>query len=605
MEEIIIYTAGNPDLYPIEYYDADTETYQGVIPKLLNQFSEQSNYKIKYYNKNSKDERAQLAANRQVDIISGCVESESFEHTEEDSIVVFKTVKNGKPVSYRLFISDAAPESLKADLQNYFSGVTEEMKTGILVDVKEHTPIKSWQLIQTSLISLSLAVLILLTAVILLVRKYRRKLKKYEQNKETDEVTGIGNTDHLVRYYNSLVNDKNRVLYSMFCFYVDTDRMERMSSHQETNEFLKYTAVVLQDYTSETDVLARVSDVGFILLKLSEGQDIDEWVIPALNRIRSFSENNGKAYSCDIAAGVYPLKSDDRDLNEMIFNSWQSAMSAYREKLDYKICSDEMIDHFIEERRLQADINRGFENEEFLLYIQFYVDAHTYQIVGGEALSRWQHPEKGFLTPERFVPLMEREDLISRMDYYSLEKACAFLDRLYKRGIENFFISCNFSRKTFSSADFIDDCKKIIGKHKFARKMLVFEITESASVRNISQVHKNANALKELGIRILLDDFGEGFTSFFDLHEYPVDGLKLDKNLVDNINTEKGNAILKAMSRIGHELNIAIMAEGIESDEQIEELQKIDCDIIQGFRFHYPIPEWEAQSEILKQKQKQ
>ena len=108
----------------------------------------------------------------------------------------------------------------------------------------------------------------------------------------------------------------------MFCFYVDTDRMERMSSHQETNEFLKYTAVVLQDYTSETDVLARVSDVGFILLKLSQGQDIDEWMIPALDRIRSFSENNGKAYSCDIAAGVYPLKSDDRDLNEMIFNSF-------------------------------------------------------------------------------------------------------------------------------------------------------------------------------------------------------------------------------------------------------------------------------------------
>lgn len=604
MEEIIIYVAGNPNIYPIEYYDADTETYQGVIPKLLKQFSEQSKYEIKYYNKNSKDERAQLAANRQVDLISGCVGAESFEHTDSESIVVFETVKNGKPVSYKLFISDVAPESLKADLQNYFSGVTEETKTGILVDVKEHTLIKSWKFVQTSLISLSLAVLILITALILLVRKYRRKTKKYEQNKETDEITGIGNTDHLVRYYNSLVNDKNRVLYSMFCFYVDTDRMERMSSHQETNEFLKYTAVVLQDYTSETDVLARVSDVGFILLKLSQGQDIDEWMIPALDRIRSFSENNGKAYSCDIAAGVYPLKSDDRDLNEMIFNSWQSAMSAYREKLDYKICSDEMIEHFIEERSLQADINRGFENKEFLLYIQFYVDAHTYQIVGGEALSRWQHPEKGFLTPERFVPLMEREDMISRMDYYSLEKSCAFLDRLYKRGIENFFISCNFSRKTFSSADFINNCKEIIGKYKFVRKMLVFEITESASVRNISQVNKNANELKELGIRILLDDFGEGFTSFFDLHEYPVDGLKLDKNLVDNITTEKGNAILKAMSRIGHELNLTIMAEGIESDEQITELQKIDCDIIQGFRFYYPIPEWEAQTEILKQKRK-
>ncbi len=603
MEEIIIYVAGNPDLYPMEYYDEDTETYQGVIPQLLEQFSKQSNYKIIYYNKVSKDERAQLAANRQVDLISGCVDAESFEHTDNDSIVVFETVKNGKPVSYKLYFSDVAPKSLKADLQNYFAGVTQEVKTGILVDVKEHTPIKSRSLILDSIISLSLAVLILITAVILLVRKYRHKLKIYEQNKETDEITAIGNTDHLVRYYNSLLNDKNRILYSMFCFYVDTDRMERMSSHQETNEFLKYTAMILQDYTLETDVLARVSEVGFILLKLSEGQDIDEWIIPALERIRSFSENNGKAYSCDIAAGVYHLKSDDRDLNEMIFNSWQSAMSAYREKLDYKICSDEMVNRFIEERKLQADISRGFENEEFLLYIQFYVDAHSYKIVGGEALSRWQHPEKGFLTPERFVPLMEREDMISRMDYYSLEKACSFLDKLSQEGVKNFFLSCNFSRKTFSSADFVKECKGIIEKHKFDRKMLVFEITESTSVRNISQVHKNANELKELGIRILLDDFGEGFTSFFDLQEYPVDGLKLDKNLVDNINTEKGKTILKSMAGIGHELNLTILAEGIERDEQITELQKIDCDIIQGFRFHYPIPEWEAQSEILQQKQ--
>ncbi len=602
MEEIIIYVAGNPDLYPIEYYDADTETYQGLIPELLNQFSKQSKYKIKYYNKNSKDERTQLAANRQVDLISGCVGNESFEHTENESIVVFETLKNDKTVSYRLYFSDVAPESLKEDLQSYFSGVTQEVKTGILVDVKEQIPIKSWSLIHTSIITLSLAVLILFTAVILLIRKYRHKVKNYEQNKEIDEITAIGNIDYLVRYYNSLLNDKNRILYSMFCFYVDTERMERISSHQETNEFLKYTAMILQDYASETDVLARVSDVGFILLKLSEGQNIDEWIIPALERIRSFSENNGKAYSCDIAAGVYSLKSDDRDLNEMIFNSWQSAMSAYRDKLDYKICSDEMVDHLIEERKLQADISRGFENHEFLLYIQFYVDVHTYKIVGGEALSRWQHPEKGFLTPEHFVPLMEREDMISRMDYYSLEKVCVFLEKLSKVGVENFFVSCNFSRKTFSSVDFVKNCKEIIDKYQFDRKMLVFEITESTSVRNISQVHKNANSLKELGIRILLDDFGEGFTSFFDLQEYPVDGLKLDKKLIDNINTEKGKTILKSMARIGHELNLTIMAEGIENDEQIKELQKINCDIIQGFRFHYPIPEWEAQKQILKQK---
>ena len=107
--------------------------------------------------------------------------------------------------------------------------------------------------------------------------------------------------------------------------------------------------------------------------------------------------------------------------------------------------------------------------------------------------------------------------------------------------------------------------------------------------------------MKDMGIRIALDDFGEGFTSFFDIQEYPLDGLKLDKSLIDNLGTNPGDVILRAMIQVGHELGITVLAEGVETDEQIRILKEMNCDVIQGFRFHYPIPEWEARKELMEQ----
>ena len=258
------------------------------------------------------------------------------------------------------------------------------------------------------------------------------------------------------------------------------------------------------------------------------------------------------------------------------------------------------MDKFIEERQLQSSIERAFAKNEFELYIQFYVDAYNFKIVGGEALTRWNHPQKGILMPSVFIPLMEREKTITRLDYYCLKEVCSFLDDLAKENIDTFFVSCNFSRETFAATDFTDNVKKIIDEYTFPRELLILEITESTSVKDSAQVRKNIIELKEYGVRIALDDFGEGFTSFYDLQKYPIDGIKLDKGLVDYILTPSGISILKAMIQVGHELNMTILAEGVETDEQVKTLQEINCDVIQGFRFFQPLPKWEANKQIAE-----
>lgn len=598
-EKEIIYVAGNPNAYPLEYYDEDAGVYQGVIPELLRQFSQQSSYQMIYYQGGTQDQRAQLAKNRQVDILSGYTQTDEAPSYSQP-VTVFNSVWEGEQSTYQIYVSDVAPEALKSQLESYFASVGEETLSGVAVHAAVQYPTP--HALYWSLAGLGLAAAALAAAVILLVRRYRKMLRKAEQSIETDEVTGIGNAEYLTRYYMQFVLDKNRILYKLCYFYVDTDQLRRLSSSEETNEFLRYVATLLQEYTGDSDILARVSDQGFVLVKLSGSAQADEeWLTSLIARARAYSEKYQKPFDVNLSAGIYPIKASDRDLNEMVFNAGQSARAAAQNGMGYMVCSDQMLQQFVEERRLQASIERALSHQEFELYLQFYLDCDAHRIVGGEALSRWQHPEKGLLAPDRFVPMMEREGKISKLDYYSLEKVCAFMEELVRLGIDTFFISCNFSRDTFAAADFVDNCKRIMGQYSFPRELLIFEITESTSSKNTSQLQQNAIALKEYGVKIALDDFGKGFTSFYDLQLYPIDGIKLDKSLIDNLGTERGNAILKAMVHVGHELGITILAEGVETDAQVEVISRLHCDVLQGFRFFYPMPHWEAKKKILQQ----
>ena len=592
-EKTLIYVAGNPDAYPLEYFDKDTQTYAGVIPELLAEFSDQSTYEIVYYEADGTDHREELAQQKQVDLFSGYEAEE--EQLENTGVVTLFPGEN----AYTLYFTEAAPDAFQSNLRAYLEQVSPAEVTGLLMASVETPP--NTQGMYWTMGAMGAALLVMAAVLLLTVRRYRRRLKESQQNVETDETTGLGNMEYLERYYKQYINDKNRILYQAVYFYVDTDRLRRLSSGQETDEFLRYCAIVLGEYTQDSDILARVSEHGFIMLKLTGGTDkTDAWLTAILDRIHDYAKLYGKPYETNIYAGIYALRAEDRDLNEIIFQDSQGAYGAEKEDCRYLRCSKGMMDQFMQERHLQASIEQAFAQKEFQLYIQFYVDAANFAVVGGEALSRWKHPQKGVLLPSMFIPLMEREKMISRFDYYCLKEVCFFLKGLLKEGVDTFFVSCNFSRDTFAAADFVQKVQEIMNGFTFPRELLILEITESVSVRNAVQIRQNIIALKKYGVRVALDDFGEGFTSFYDLQKYPIDGIKLDKGLVDHVTTPIGTAILKAMIQVGHELNMTILAEGVETDEQVRAQQEIHCDVIQGFRFSHPMPQWEANAQIIQ-----
>lgn len=598
-EEILIYVAGNPDAYPVEYYDTGKEEYAGLIPELLEEFSVESAYEIRYYAPGEEDQREDLSRNRQVDLISGCDGSEELSHVEGEEIPVLLAELEGEETSYCLYVSETAPDGFDQDLREFLSETSQAEKTGILIQAAAGDARVVHRGALWAVGGLVCTVVVLLVAIAVLIRRQKKRLEDMRREREVDEVTGIGNTEHLFRYYQTYVQDRNRILYRMFYFYFDAERMEKTGGHKELVEFSRCTALVLQEYLSDGDILARVSDGGFALLRLSAGED-KEWFLPAIQKIRGMMGREGMVCAGDMSVGIYQLKAGDRDMNEILFNASQSAQSAYREGVEYRYCTEELISNAQEERQLQADVGRGLEDGEFRLCIQYYVDSEKGRIVGGEALSRWEHPEKGQLSPACFVPLMEKEGLTSRLDYYCLDKVCAFLEDLRRAGREDFFVSCNFSRETFSEGDFVKKCEDIIGKYQFERELLIFEITESAMMRNFEVAEKNIRKMKKMGIRIVLDDFGEGFTSFFDIQEYQLDGLKLGKGLIDRLGTRAGDIIIRAMIWVGHELGLTVLAEGVENEDQVRILQGMHCDVIQGFYYYQPLPDWEAKRLIMR-----
>lgn len=597
-DKVIVYVAGNPDAYPLEYYDADSQTYEGVIPRLLRQFSAESQYEVTYYQTHGRDKREHLAQNRQVDILSGYADGDAIP-ADTQTVTLFQTTCDGVQSAYYLCFTETASESLKAELETFLGSVAQEEVSGLLVDTAAVTPSYAGNYLAIG--TLSLAVAVLLAFLGLQKRKYNKKLKKVEKLIEYDEVTGLCNLNYLKQQYPVLTNEANRVLYSLFYFSIDANWLHQLGGREEADDFRRYCASVLQSYAADTDILIRESDSGFVMLRyFSDMQNVGQWLAPILSRIREYTPKHGKAEEVRIAVGVYPLKADDSDLDRVLSNTSHGVYKAESDRTDYVICSDKMLREFADEKKFLDDIGRALERHEFQLYIQFFVGAKSHRIVGGESLSRWNHPAKGILDPMFFVPLMEREKLIDELDYYCLREVCDFLESLKESGVDTFFISCNFSRQTFASPNFVERCKEIIDQYHFPRKLLVFEITESAFARDILQIKQNISALKEYGVGLSLDDFGDGATTIHDLQNYPVDVVKLDKVLIDHIKEENGSAILRAVMQVSHELNIAVLAEGVETDEQVQALQKMDCDMIQGFRFYYPVPDWDAKQKILE-----
>lgn len=260
-------------------------------------------------------------------------------------------------------------------------------------------------------------------------------------------------------------------------------------------------------------------------------------------------------------------------------------------KASYEVFDADMHTQVVDRLQLETDLRRAIEQQELEVYYQPIIDSYTCQIVGFEALLRWQHPVQGWISPVEFIPIAEETGLIVRLGDWTLHQACQQMKTWQQQftACEAMSISVNLSSRQFFQADFLQQVEQVLFQTELAPQNLKLEITESIFMNPGEPTRAKLKRLKQSGVQLSIDDFGTGYSSLSYLHRFPIDTLKIDRSFVQRLEPNRSSEIVEAIVALAHKLGMAVVAEGVETVEQLHQLRKIGCEQVQGFLFSRPV----------------
>jgi diguanylate cyclase (GGDEF)-like protein len=250
---------------------------------------------------------------------------------------------------------------------------------------------------------------------------------------------------------------------------------------------------------------------------------------------------------------------------------------------------------------MEKEIRDGFENNEFVLHYQPQLNLLNNRIEGFEALVRWQHPDRGLLQPASFLPDIESLNLLSELDSYVLEEACQSVARWYKIYSRRVTVAVNITAVEFQDPKLIKNIQALLYKYQIPPKCLDLEITENVVITEMETAMNTIVILQNMGIKVSIDDFGTGYSSLAYLRRLPIDKIKIDKSFIDEVASNDSDfTIVKSMVELSHGLGKRVLAEGVETDEQLRLLRNIGCDAVQGYYVSKPIPESDLKKYFIR-----
>jgi diguanylate cyclase (GGDEF)-like protein/PAS domain S-box-containing protein len=425
-------------------------------------------------------------------------------------------------------------------------------------------------------------------------KTYERRL---EWQATHDALTGLANRSLLQDRLELAIRRAAEEVTQVAVIFVDLDRFKLINDtlgHQVGDELLQIIARRLQLCVRGADTIARQGGDEFVLVtsgapgKYPAGRTL-ELITQAVAEPCTVG---GREYqlTCSIGVALYPQ--DGRDAETLLKHA-DSAL--YRAKdngrNNIQFFTRELTARLAQRLELEGRLRRALEREQFELYFQPRVDLGSGRIVGAEALLRWHCPEQGLILPGHFVPLAEETGLIVPLGSWVLRAACQQLRAWLDAGLDPGIVSVNISAEQFRSGDLPATVAAILAATGVAAGHLELEITESAVMHDAPRLLEMLNELKWLGLRISIDDFGTGYSSLAYLRRFPVDHLKIDRSFVSDLAHSAGDStIVRSIVALGHSLGLRVVAEGVESAEQLELLQQIHCDEVQGFHLGRPMP---------------
>jgi EAL domain-containing protein (putative c-di-GMP-specific phosphodiesterase class I) len=338
-----------------------------------------------------------------------------------------------------------------------------------------------------------------------------------------------------------------------------------------------------------------------VIIPIRKNSDIGELAKRILDTfVNPFAVKENAVYlSASVGIALYP--EHGREAGILITNA-SLALQAGKQKgkHGYGVYEESMIETSYAKHLMESALRTAIDRRALFVHYQPVVDMDSGRIIGSEALARWEHPERGMISPLQFIPMAEETDLIHPLGEYVFRTACSQHSHWESESISSGKIAINFSSKQFRQPDFLSTIKQIIDETGIEPSRLMIEITESILIEDLEQSAKILSDLKCLGVNIGIDDFGTGYSSLAYLKNLPIDVLKIDQSFIRDMERNPSDKkIISAIIAMAHGLNIQVVAEGVETTAQFDFLKSAACDFAQGFLFSRAIPPEEMES-LLK-----
>lgn len=432
-----------------------------------------------------------------------------------------------------------------------------------------------------------------------------------------DPLTKLPNRNFLNKHLEELLTSDHNEEKHIAMFFLDLDRFKTINDtlgHNIGDNLLKQVGDRLKSSLRKNDFISRQGGDEFVIV-LADIRDEEEVRIVAKKIIQllslPFSINDEKIYtSASIGVSLHStsqIKSTNNPIEACVdILIKQSDIAMYQAKelggKNYQFCSSELNKKMIRKSNLEKQLSRALENEEFSVVYQPQVNLANEDMVGMEALLRWENPQLGKIGPFEFIPILEEMGLIILVGNWVLKHVCEQMKQWREDEVYISNVAVNVSPRQLSSPLFVDTVRKLLADTGLSPDSLELEITES-TIQNVEESIEILNQLRNLGVKLSIDDFGTGFSSLSYLKHLPIDNLKIDKSFIDELDSD-GEIIVKTIIDMGRNLNFKVVAEGVETETQLAILREQKCTIGQGYYFSKPIPPEQVPDILQRYRQK-
>src|SRR5690625_5305097 len=431
--------------------------------------------------------------------------------------------------------------------------------------------------------------------------------KRMEFMANYDELTHLPNRNYFFQVLKDAIEEAKYTNEQLAVHFINLDYFKEINEsfgYEFGDRLLQVCGEKLKQYLRTDTFIARMSGDEFIILQRylddkKAAAELVEYILSHFDKPITLAGHNIYT-SLSVGISLYP--ENGHTANDLIKHA-DSAMYVIKGKYrNYYHFFESSISHVFKKKlKMETELRHALTAQQFELHYQPQKDLRTNQVVGVEALLRWNHPIKGYIPPMDFIPLAEKTGLIIDIGDWVLREACQQNKKWQTEGNEPIIISVNLSAKQFHQKNLVGKIKDILKETNLDAKYLELEITESMAMTNEHFILKTMKKLRCLGVNVSIDDFGTGYSSLKYLSKFPITKLKIDKMFM-NEKQKQNQAIVKSIIKMSHSLNMKVIAEGVETFEQFKFLEQEKCDVIQGYYFSKPLPPKDL-SEFLRPSQ--